>query len=260
MSISKHLRFEVFKRDSFTCQYCGKKAPDVILHADHVHPRAEGGTDDMLNLVTACVDCNLGKGARRLDDASAVEKQRRQLDELQERREQIDMMMEWQRSLVGIEADATEQAAQFWNELTGFTLTDQGKRKLKRNIKKFGLNEVLEAMRISSESYLAYDKDGEATAESVEIAIKKVGAICSVKEAAKTNPHLRDTLYIRAIIRNQLAYINESEAREWLEAAFSWDDVETERLKSIARSAGSWTNWKTRMSEYIRELRGDPPL
>ena len=27
--ISKKLRFEVFKRDSFTCQYCGSKAPDA---------------------------------------------------------------------------------------------------------------------------------------------------------------------------------------------------------------------------------------
>lgn len=30
-SIGKKTRFEVFKRDSFTCQYCGQKAPDVIL-------------------------------------------------------------------------------------------------------------------------------------------------------------------------------------------------------------------------------------
>lgn len=30
-SISKKLRFEVFKRDGFTCQYCGRMAPDVVL-------------------------------------------------------------------------------------------------------------------------------------------------------------------------------------------------------------------------------------
>lgn len=28
-AISKRVRFEVFKRDSFKCQYCGKCAPDV---------------------------------------------------------------------------------------------------------------------------------------------------------------------------------------------------------------------------------------
>ena len=42
--ISKKLRFEVFKRDSFTCQYCGKSAPDVVLHIDHIKPVKEGGT------------------------------------------------------------------------------------------------------------------------------------------------------------------------------------------------------------------------
>jgi 5-methylcytosine-specific restriction endonuclease McrA len=38
MAISKKLRFEVFKRDNFTCQYCGRETPEVILEADHVIP------------------------------------------------------------------------------------------------------------------------------------------------------------------------------------------------------------------------------
>lgn len=45
-AISKKIRFEVFKRDSFTCQYCGEKAPDVILHVDHIDPVAKGGGKD----------------------------------------------------------------------------------------------------------------------------------------------------------------------------------------------------------------------
>jgi len=55
------IRFAVLKRDNFTCQYCGRKAPDVSLHVDHVIPRSRGGTDAMANLKTACADCNLGK-------------------------------------------------------------------------------------------------------------------------------------------------------------------------------------------------------
>lgn len=61
MSISKRLRFEVFKRDNFTCQYCGAKPPDTVLEVDHVHPRCEGGADSMENLKTACWNCNRGK-------------------------------------------------------------------------------------------------------------------------------------------------------------------------------------------------------
>lgn len=56
--ISKKIRFEVFKRDKFTCQYCGRSAPDVILEIDHLNPVINGGDNDILNLVTSCRDCN----------------------------------------------------------------------------------------------------------------------------------------------------------------------------------------------------------
>lgn len=61
VSISKRVRFEVFKRDDFTCRYCGRHPPDVLLEVDHIIPVAEGGTNDEENLATACFDCNRGK-------------------------------------------------------------------------------------------------------------------------------------------------------------------------------------------------------
>jgi len=91
--LSAKKRFEVFKRDNFTCRYCGRSVSsgdlpvlkrsddpaldelmvqmglaryEVILEVDHVIPRSRGGGDDMNNLVTACKDCNRGKGARPL--------------------------------------------------------------------------------------------------------------------------------------------------------------------------------------------------
>ena len=67
MAITKRTRFEVLKRDNHTCRYCGASAPDVKLHVDHVTPSALGGTDDPSNLVTACVDCNLGKASTSPD-------------------------------------------------------------------------------------------------------------------------------------------------------------------------------------------------
>jgi 5-methylcytosine-specific restriction endonuclease McrA len=93
--LSAKRRFEVFKRDNFTCQYCGrsvssedlpvlKKSNDpaldelmvqlklakygVILEVDHIIPLNRGGGDDMDNLVTACKDCNRGKGAGLLSE------------------------------------------------------------------------------------------------------------------------------------------------------------------------------------------------
>lgn len=60
--MNNRLRFSILARDHFTCRYCGRKAPVVVLHVDHVHPRSLGGDDDEENLVTSCEDCNQGKG------------------------------------------------------------------------------------------------------------------------------------------------------------------------------------------------------
>lgn len=70
MALSKRVRFEIFKRDGFTCQYCGQRPPEVVLEVDHIHPQSKGGTDDMLNLITACSACNNGKRAELLSDRS----------------------------------------------------------------------------------------------------------------------------------------------------------------------------------------------
>lgn len=55
------LRFEILKRDGFACHYCGRRAPTVVLHVDHLIPRNAGGTDDPDNLIASCSTCNLGK-------------------------------------------------------------------------------------------------------------------------------------------------------------------------------------------------------
>jgi hypothetical protein len=68
MALSVRTRFEVFKRDEFTCLYCGRKSPDVVLEADHIVPRCDGGTDDLVNLTTSCWECNRGKADKPLNE------------------------------------------------------------------------------------------------------------------------------------------------------------------------------------------------
>lgn len=61
--VSTRLRFEIFKRDGFACQYCGATPPRVVLHVDHINPVKLGGDNSPENLITACEKCNQGKSA-----------------------------------------------------------------------------------------------------------------------------------------------------------------------------------------------------
>ena len=58
------LRFEIFKRDNFTCQYCGRnvKEDNIKLCIDHIYPKSKNGKYKSDNLITACFECNTGKG------------------------------------------------------------------------------------------------------------------------------------------------------------------------------------------------------
>lgn len=60
------VRFNVLRRDHFTCRYCGRSSPEVVLHVDHIKPRSKGGEDVEPNLITACFDCNSGKRAKEV--------------------------------------------------------------------------------------------------------------------------------------------------------------------------------------------------
>ena len=61
-------RFNVFLRDSFSCQYCGDTQRDILTF-DHVIPRSKGGRTSWTNIVAACSPCNLKKGGRMPADA-----------------------------------------------------------------------------------------------------------------------------------------------------------------------------------------------
>jgi 5-methylcytosine-specific restriction endonuclease McrA len=64
----KLTRREVFRRDQYACQYCGKHSP--VLTIDHVTPRHLGGKHIWTNVVAACPFCNHRKGGRTLDEAN----------------------------------------------------------------------------------------------------------------------------------------------------------------------------------------------
>lgn len=65
--VRKLTRFEIFSRDHYTCQYCGKQTKQLTL--DHVVPRYRDGGHTWENVVSACIPCNRRKAGRTPKEA-----------------------------------------------------------------------------------------------------------------------------------------------------------------------------------------------
>lgn len=117
-AISTRTRFEVFKRDRFTCQYCGRTPPLVVLEIDHIHPVSKGGDCDEGNLVTACFECNRGKA-----DGLLSESPRQLSDQIAERREKAAQLSAYNEFLLEQRAVSDEQIERLgchWHNLQGY--------------------------------------------------------------------------------------------------------------------------------------------
>ena len=64
--IPAKIRVLVLHRDGYKCVFCGRSARQVQLEVDHIVPFYKGGSNDLSNLQTLCINCNRGKGACRL--------------------------------------------------------------------------------------------------------------------------------------------------------------------------------------------------
>lgn len=65
----KFSRNNLFARDKYRCQYCGRRHTAAELTYDHVFPVARGGRKNWQNIVTSCITCNRHKGNRTPEEA-----------------------------------------------------------------------------------------------------------------------------------------------------------------------------------------------
>lgn len=111
-SISKTLRFEVFKRDGFACQYCGKTPPEVKLEADHILAVSNGSETTIENLITSCFDCNRGKAARPLDQIP--DSLQDTIEERKERAAQVDAYNQFLMEMRNRSAAIVDEIGFYW--------------------------------------------------------------------------------------------------------------------------------------------------
>lgn len=146
MALSKKIRFEVFKRDSFKCQYCGSVPPIVVLEVDHIMPVSKDGTDEIDNLITSCFDCNRGKSNRELTTMpqTTVEKTK-QLKEKQEQYQEYMKALDQIKQRDQAEMNAIDEI--YNSYFPDWTLTDRFKNgSLKTFLKILGIAKVEQAM------------------------------------------------------------------------------------------------------------------
>lgn len=62
--MTKSLRYDIMKRDSFSCLLCGATSKDDNLEIDHIIPISKGGKTEKYNLKTLCYRCNRGKSGK----------------------------------------------------------------------------------------------------------------------------------------------------------------------------------------------------
>ena len=207
-NISKKTRFEVFKRDSFKCQYCGLKAPDVILEIDHIKPISKGGDNSIMNLVTSCFNCNRGKSNIELSDNSSLSKELNQLTQIQERKNQIDLMLKWREELKN-ENNKIYQIAftEYCNKLNNeYHLTEIGKKNMVKLVDKYGILEVLNSIDKVSQTKLRIDYKTDKIIESdIDNFLTNISKHLNF---SKMTPLNREIAYYKGIVKNHFGFQN----------------------------------------------------
>lgn len=149
--MKKSLRFKVFERDNFTCQYCGEKPPNVILHCDHIFPKSKGGKEDEINLITSCIDCNLGKRDKIIKNPRSKKEIKKATEKIIESEKQLTEYYKFLRKKEKkhnkIIKDITDYWAELWNY--EYTLNHRGKTSIKTFLKFLEPQEIKESMDIA---------------------------------------------------------------------------------------------------------------
>jgi 5-methylcytosine-specific restriction endonuclease McrA len=68
VSNKRKIRRFLFNRDGTGCFYCNTRLNFETATIDHLIPKSQGGSDNLDNLVLACHECNIGKGAKSLNE------------------------------------------------------------------------------------------------------------------------------------------------------------------------------------------------
>jgi len=129
----------------------------LTLHIDHIIPVSKGGTNEEANLVTACDQCNLGKGAKiigadKIPNIKEVnEALTKEIKLNTERREQLKQYYHYKEKLQNIKNPEQDAFNDILKRRLGYSLTSVEFKQFKRLHDKCGLDLVIEGIGIVAE-------------------------------------------------------------------------------------------------------------
>ncbi len=249
-SISKKIRFEIFKRDKFTCQFCGNSAPNSILEIDHLNPVSKGGDNSILNLITSCYECNRGKSARVLSDDSILKKQLNQLEVLEEKRQQLQLLQKWKDDLAEVDSQYIKFYQKLFKKLSKlpYILNDSGKSNIIKLRKKFSDEEMIDAVETSFRQYYHFPVSEKEKDEQWNKSVNYIGKILGVRKRAKDDPVLSELYYCRGILRLKAPYKTDWQILQYLKDLID-NGHDIELIKKTCKSAYNWGDFIKYFSE-----------
>lgn len=219
-AISEKTRFEIFKRDSFTCQYCGVQPPQAILHIDHIIPVASGGTNVPENLITSCQPCNSGKGARSLSESSIIKLTADRAEDAKERARQLLMIAQAYHEQV----DAFEEIGQIcWDKWLSYRvyIGKNDETKIRNLAKQYPLKAILDGMDF------VVKKNNGRHKECMQFLIPSIRMFME-------SPEKREARFIRRTLENRFGV---DLSHSWIESIENF--VISAGLERARRSAGT---------------------
>jgi hypothetical protein len=155
-ALSTKVRFEVFKRDGFSCAYCGATpANDITLEVDHIVPVSKGGKDDMSNLITSCFKCNRGKGAKSLGTKESPLTQKIESVSL----EQLEYYQQYLEAKQAYLDSCGSMAIEEYQDVSNANFSYQQYSTIKHYIDMYGVEMVLDSIRIAGMKEFHYPPD-----------------------------------------------------------------------------------------------------
>ena len=250
----KRIKFEVFEKDSFKCQFCGTGAPIVTLQLSRINDTQQ--SDNWLDTAFLSTSCKVCENKKTASDQNTQRNGFISIDELEERLQQLKMLINWRKGMLNIRKQQLANLVRYWeNKVPGYSVDNDQKKYILTYITKYSCDEIRSAMDMAADKFFVQHPDGTIVNSSVLNAFGKVPEICSTKSEL-INAHESDGLLsiLEQIKNNITGFFDPRRASQWLNYARSWE-VQIEHLFQMASSIQSWTEFSVNIDKMVEKQK-----